>query len=370
MHPPTAARAPVPRPPARPTPRPHHSPSRRARATRRLPWTLVAAQRLATLSTLRPGGHPFGSVVQYIDDGGAPVIFVSELAEHTKHLRADGRASVLVTSPVAVDDDPMALPRLCLVGRFATISPEPVLRERFFARHPTAQTYAAFADFAFWRLDVEAVRFVGGYGRMSWVAPDGYVAAGPDPLAADIEGIVNHMNDDHADACLAYVQALGGLPAATSARLLSVDRLGMDLLASTPDGLATTQRELPGAGRGRRRGAHRRGRHAAGHPCGEPAEAPGSSAADFGSARPSVSRRRTRFHAEGFVAALPGSASSWGWRERLRLVRMLVETGPRCSTPHETCCSSEVLTHAWTRSPGGPAWASPRCTGGSPNGGT
>src|SRR5688572_13186796 len=82
--------------------------------------TLVAAQRVATLSTLRAEGHPFGSVVQYaVSAGGAPVIFVSELAEHTKHLRADGRASVLVTSPVAGGDDPMAHPRVSLIGRFA-----------------------------------------------------------------------------------------------------------------------------------------------------------------------------------------------------------------------------------------------------------
>jgi putative heme iron utilization protein len=223
--------------PPRPTP---PSPSDAARAR-----TVVAAQRLATLATLRPEGHPFGSVVQYVDDAGAPVVFVSELAEHTKHLRADGRASVLVASPVAVDDDPMALPRVSLVGRFATFAPAPAQREQFFDRHPTARAYADFADFAFWRLDIEAVRFVGGYGRMSWVDPAVYADAEPDPLSADIEGIVNHMNDDHADACLAYVQALGGVPGATAARLLSVDRLGMDLLASTPDGLATTRVNYP-----------------------------------------------------------------------------------------------------------------------------
>jgi heme iron utilization protein len=45
------------------------------------------------------------------------------------------------------------------------------------------------------------------------------------------------MNTDHADANLAYARALAGIPNATSARLVAVDRLGFDLLAATPDGL-------------------------------------------------------------------------------------------------------------------------------------
>ena len=42
---------------------------------------------------------------------------------------------------------------------------------------------------------------------------------GPDVVAA----VTTHVNDDHAEACLAIVRALGGVPAATSARLDDVD---------------------------------------------------------------------------------------------------------------------------------------------------
>jgi putative heme iron utilization protein len=222
---------------------PHPAPPSPDDATRAR--TLVAAQRLATLSTLRPDGHPFGSVVQYVaDDTGAPVIFVSELAEHTRHLRPDVRARLVVPSRVAGAGDPMALPRACLVGRFAVCA-EPAPRERFFDRHPTARAYADFADFRFWRLDVDSVRVIGGYGRMSWVDAPTFAGAEPDPLATDLAGIVDHMNGDHADACLAYAQALGGVPTATGARLVGVDRLGMDLVASTPTGIVTTRVNYP-----------------------------------------------------------------------------------------------------------------------------
>ena len=72
--------------------------------------TVAAAQGLATLATLTPDGHPFASVVQYVlDDDGQPVTLISEIAEHTKHVRRDPRASVIVAATAQPGDDPMAL---------------------------------------------------------------------------------------------------------------------------------------------------------------------------------------------------------------------------------------------------------------------
>ena len=80
--------------------------------------SLAATYVRGTLSTLDEEGYPFGSVVLYVlDDRGQPVMLLSELAEHTKNIRRDGRASVLVSSTVMPGDDPMALPRVTLVVR-------------------------------------------------------------------------------------------------------------------------------------------------------------------------------------------------------------------------------------------------------------
>jgi putative heme iron utilization protein len=49
-------------------------------------------------------------------------------------------------------------------------------------------------------------------------------------------GAINHLNEDHADALLDMVQALGGCPEATAARCLDADRTGLDLIAQTPAG--------------------------------------------------------------------------------------------------------------------------------------
>ena len=39
-------------------------------------------------------------------------------------------------------------------------------RDAFLAVHTEAAGYARFKDFAMWRLDVDEVRWVGGFGRM------------------------------------------------------------------------------------------------------------------------------------------------------------------------------------------------------------
>ena len=60
---------------------------------------LVEAQRHGVLCTAHTGlgGWPFGSVVPYVlDPHGDPLVFLSDLAEHTRNLQADPRASLLV----------------------------------------------------------------------------------------------------------------------------------------------------------------------------------------------------------------------------------------------------------------------------------
>ena len=48
--------------------------------------------------------------------------------------------------------------------------------------NPASAYYIDFGDFSFWRLEVRSVRYVGGYGRMSWVEAADYAAAEADPL--------------------------------------------------------------------------------------------------------------------------------------------------------------------------------------------
>lgn len=57
-----------------------------------------------------------------------------------------------------------------------------------------------------------------------------------EPITTAIsDRICKHMNKDHADAVLVYVQRYGGLQAATAATMIAIDPDGMDLTAQVDD---------------------------------------------------------------------------------------------------------------------------------------
>jgi heme iron utilization protein len=204
--------------------------------------TLVAAQRRGYLATLTADGFPFGSIVSYVDDAfGRPVVCISSLAEHTINAKRDPRASLLVATPVPDGDDPLAAARVTLVGTLVPFDTGDNaimgdVREQYLAAHPGALFYVDFPDFSWWHLEPSAVRYVGGFGHMSWVAADEYASTTPDPIAPSAAAIRTHLDDDHADVLLDYAKAFAALTDATSARVSDVDRHGVTLWVTTPGG--------------------------------------------------------------------------------------------------------------------------------------
>ena len=59
-------------------------------------------------------------------------------------------------------------------------------------------------------------------------------STGFDP--ASERSMIEHMNTDHADSNLMYVKVYGNLWGATAARLVALDKEGMDLEVTVPDG--------------------------------------------------------------------------------------------------------------------------------------
>jgi putative heme iron utilization protein len=109
-------------------------------------------------------------------------------------------------------------------------------RATFFAAHPNATYYADFRDFTFWKLHVDYVRYIGGYGRMSWISQADWRAAEPDPLAPSATDMIAHMNADHADALVLYGKAFSHGTEITSAKMTGVDRYGFEMSAMTSNG--------------------------------------------------------------------------------------------------------------------------------------
>lgn len=141
---------------------------------------LVARTKTAALSTLttREDGsvYPFGSLVAAATDAaGSPLLLLSSLAEHTKNIAVNPRASLLFADHAS--EDPLASARVTLIGEVKPVPDDErtAARDAYLARHPEAATYAGFKDFAFYRLEIAEIRMVAGFGRMGWIEPAEYL---------------------------------------------------------------------------------------------------------------------------------------------------------------------------------------------------
>lgn len=208
--------------------------------------TLVHVGRLATLATrLREGDAPFASLAPYgVDAEGQPILLLSRLAVHTQNLAADPRASLLVAA--TTDGDPLAAPRVTLVGRVAPLSADEsaAQRDAYLARQPAARQWIDFGDFALHRLAVERAYWVAGFGAMGWVDGEAYRAAAADPLADHAAGILAHMNADHTDALQLYCRAFAGI-AADAVTMTDIDRLGFGVRAGTEEAARALRLPFP-----------------------------------------------------------------------------------------------------------------------------
>jgi heme iron utilization protein len=206
--------------------------------------TLLYLERVGSLSThsLKQPGFPFGSVMPYgLDDRGCPIFLISTMAMHTQNLRADTRASLLVTQ-ASSGGDVLGASRVTLLGDVLPIA-EPELveaRKLYLARHDNSKHWVDFEDFSFYSMNVVDVYYVGGFGVMGWVNAGDYNSAKPDPLADFAAGIVQHMNADHKDALLQLTRAFAGIEA-LEVEMTSVDRLGFHVRAKTQDGIRGTR---------------------------------------------------------------------------------------------------------------------------------
>jgi len=204
--------------------------------------TIAASTNTGTLATLTADGAPWASFVTYGLLDGAPVLCVSNLAEHGRNLAGDPRASIAVVAPTR-ESDPLASGRITLAGLVERPAGDEAAaaREAHLAAVAAAKYYIDYSDFTLWVLRVQRVRWVGGYGRMDSTTGEAYTAAQPDPVVPRAAGPIEHLNADHADALLDMARTLGGYPDATAATCTGADRYGLDLRLETERGMAYTR---------------------------------------------------------------------------------------------------------------------------------
>ena len=184
---------------------------------------LLRAARAGTLASAA-AGQPFASLVTPACAADLSLLLLlSDLSEHTRHLRADPRCSVLVAG-TPDSANPQTAPRVTVTG-LAEIEAEPTLKARYLAVHPYAALYAGFADFSLWRIRPLGGLYVGGFARAARLrAAD--LAPEPASVAAIVsaeDGIISHCNADHPDA----LAVIAGQPGAW--RMVTADVDGCDL---------------------------------------------------------------------------------------------------------------------------------------------
>jgi Putative heme iron utilization protein len=171
------------------------------------------------------------------DEQGRPIFLVSTMAMHTQNLKADPRASLLVTQDDA-GSDPLGASRVTLVGNVLPIPKVEVAdaRQLYLARYANSKYWVDFEDFSFYRMDVVDIYYVGGFGVMGWVSASEYGRSQPDPLADSMIEIIQHMNADHKDALVLLARKFARIEA-QEATMVAVDRLGFHIRVKTHDGV-------------------------------------------------------------------------------------------------------------------------------------
>jgi putative heme iron utilization protein len=139
---------------------------------------LLRSATAGSLGTVAESGAPFVSLVACLDDGsGCPLFLFSGLAEHTRNLKRDPRASLLVAAETT--QQTLDRPRLKLVGRMEWLdgTAADIARKKFEQALPEAKVWVTLPDFQPARLVPESVRYVGGFARAAQLPLDAYLAA-------------------------------------------------------------------------------------------------------------------------------------------------------------------------------------------------
>jgi len=206
----------------------------------------------ASLATVGAEGAPFVSLVAYANRmDGAPLFLFSGLSAHTKNLARDPHFALMIAEPAKEAGDPMDSARVTLSGRIAR-SDAPGDRARFLRRHASAELYAGLPDFKIHAGEIADVHLVGGFARARGLAVRDVLLdiAGAGALAEAEEGIVAHMNGDHAEAVGLYATRLLGRPPGAW-RMTGIDPEGADLRAENRTARLVFGRRIATAGEAR-----------------------------------------------------------------------------------------------------------------------
>lgn len=215
---------------------------------RRQARVLLRSARSLPLATLDAAtGFPAVSrALTGMDVDGSVVILISGLSQHFASLMADPRCSVMAGEPGK--GDPLAHPRLTVQCKAERVSHDDArhsrIRSRFLRRHPKAQLYVDFPDFAFFRLVPDSASFNGGFGKAYVLEGRDLLIDSPavDALAEMEDDAIAHMANDHPEAATVYAAKFGKTSEGNWC-ICGLDASGLDL--SSGDSLMRVEYDEP-----------------------------------------------------------------------------------------------------------------------------
>ena len=131
---------------------------------------------LATINVDKPyvSSTPF-----IIDKDGNPVIFISDLALHTKNINKNPNVSIIVKKPDK-NGSYFNGSRVTVNGKMVKVTDEKeaeACKKIYMGRYKEAEDWADFGDFNYFKLEPTEIYLIGGFGEIDWVDLKDYKAA-------------------------------------------------------------------------------------------------------------------------------------------------------------------------------------------------
>ena len=142
---------------------------------------LLDDQDFGVLSTysVEVEGFPFGSVTPYsLSDRYNPLIYISNIAQHTKNIDRDNRVALTILEKVSYGDNakPQSHGRVTIMGKASRVPTEKTsLFQNYYKRFPEAKSYQQAHGFYLYQIEPVRIRYIGGFGKIFWLEPDALV---------------------------------------------------------------------------------------------------------------------------------------------------------------------------------------------------
>ncbi|MDO8206513.1 MAG: pyridoxamine 5'-phosphate oxidase family protein [Gallionella sp.] len=189
---------------------------------------LLRAHRYGALCTLskKLDGYPFGSITPYlVDHDGSLLIYISALAEHTRNIENDPRVSLITHNQR--DPNIQMQGRVTVAGNAHRLIDQQQPAARYLRHFPEAADLMML-DFAFYRIEPVAIRYIGGVGRIHWVNMEAYLATQAAIFARHEEAYILEINAHQRDTVHRLLQQVHGVEE-SDAQVVSLDCDGLDV---------------------------------------------------------------------------------------------------------------------------------------------